>query len=151
MGGFTDMVESPLLVWLIILLIALGALYKSGLPSLANAGSQMTYREKIALRVAMAILLVYVAVILLLTVIPHAILLSATGSLYPSPFSRSIVPLIAFGISVISIVYGIMSGHLRGYVDILDALSYGISKWATLFVLYILLIQLVRSVCFVFA
>ena len=31
-GGFTDIVDSTLLVWLIILLIALGAFQKSGLP-----------------------------------------------------------------------------------------------------------------------
>jgi aminobenzoyl-glutamate transport protein len=150
-GGFTDMVASPLLVWLIILLMALGAFQKSGLPALREAGYQVTYREKTALRVAIIFLMAYIVVILLLTVIPHAILLSATGSLFPSPFSRSIVPLTAFGIMLVSVTYGVMSGRLRGLTDILDALSLGISKGAPLFALYILVIQLFRSVRFVFS
>lgn len=150
-GGFTTMVSSPLLVWLIILLMAFGAFQKSGLISLTDASYQMTYRDKIALRVAIVFLLAYIAVILLLTVIPHAILLSATGALFPSPFSRSIVPLTAFGIALVSIIYGIMSGRLRDIKDILDALSFGISKGAPVFVLYILIIQFVRSMLFVFS
>lgn len=150
-GGFTTMVSSPLLVWLIILLMAFGAFQKSGLISLTDASYQMTYRDKTALRVAIVFLLAYIAVILLLTVIPHAILLSATGALFPSPFSRSIVPLTAFGIALVSIIYGIMSGRLRDIKDILDALSFGISKGAPVFVLYILIIQFVRSMLFVFS
>lgn len=150
-GGFTTMVSSPLLVWLIILLMAFGAFQKSGLISLTDASYQMTYRDKTALRVAIVFLLAYIAVILLLTVIPHAILLSATGALFPSPFSRSIVPLTAFGIALVSIIYGMMSGRLRDIKDILDALSFGISKGAPVFVLYILIIQFVRSMLFVFS
>lgn len=150
-GGFTTMVSSPLLVWLIILLMAFGAFQKSGLISLTDASYQMTYRDKTALRVAIVFLLAYIVVILLLTVIPHAILLSATGALFPSPFSRSIVPLTAFGIALVSIIYGIMSGRLRDIKDILDALSFGISKGAQVFVLYILIIQFVRSMLFVFS
>lgn len=150
-GGFTTMVSSPLLVWLIILLMAFGAFQKSGLISFTDASYQMTYRDKTALRVAIVFLLAYIAVILLLTVIPHAILLSATGALFPSPFSRSIVPLTAFGIALVSIIYGIMSGRLRDIKDILDALSFGISKGAPVFVLYILIIQFVRSMLFVFS
>ena len=150
-GGFTTMVSSPLLVWLIILLMAFGAFQKSGLISLTDASYQMTYRDKTALRVAIVFLLAYIAVILLLTVIPHAILLSATGALFPSSFSRSIVPLTAFGIALVSIIYGIMSGRLRDIKDILDALSFGISKGAPVFVLYILIIQFVRSMLFVFS
>jgi len=150
-GGFTDIVDSTLLVWLIILLIALGAFQKSGLPSLIHSNNQITYREKTALRVSIALLVVYVAVILLLTAIPHAILLSATGSLFPSPFSRSIIPFTAFGISLVSVVYGMMSGRLIALTDVLDALSHGIGKGAPVFVLYILMIQFVRSMWFVFA
>ena len=150
-GGFTTMVSSPLLVWLIILLMAFGAFQKSGLISLTDASYQMTYRDKTALRVAIVFLLAYIVVILLLTVIPHAILLSATGALFPSPFSRSIVPLTAFGIALVSIIYGIMSGRLRDIKDILDALSFGISKGAPVFVLYILIIQFVRSMLFIFS
>ena len=150
-GGFTTMVSSPLLVWLIILLMAFGTFQKSGLISLTDASYQMTYRDKTALRVAIVFLLAYIVVILLLTVIPHAILLSATGALFPSPFSRSIVPLTAFGIALVSIIYGIMSGRLRDIKDILDALSFGISKGAPVFVLYILIIQFVRSMLFVFS
>ena len=110
---------------------------------------RMTYRERTALRVAVAILLVYIIVVLLLTVSPHAILLSVIGSLFPSPFSRSIVPLVSFAICLVSVAYGMMSGRLKTLSDILDSLSYGISKGAPIFIVYIMFIQFLRSILFV--
>ena len=68
-GGFTTMVSSPLLVWLIILLMAFGAFQKSGLISFTDASYQMTYRDKTALRVAIVFLLAYIVVILLLLLV----------------------------------------------------------------------------------
>ena len=82
---------------------------------------------------------------------PHAILLSATGSLWPSAFSRSLVPIITFGISLFAIVFGMMSGRLKTLSDILSALSSGLSHGAPLIVVAILLIQFLASLRFVFA
>ena len=151
-GQFTANVASPWLVWLLLILIALGALQKSGVPSLFTIHySLFTYRERIAIRVSCAFLILYIVIIALLTLPPHAILLSATGSLWPSAFSRSLVPIITFGISLFAIVFGMMSGRLKTLSDILTALSSGLSHGAPLIVVAILLIQFLASLRFVFA
>ena len=144
-GSFVGIMASPLLVWLLLSLIALGSLQKSGLLAM-----QQSYREKVALRSALLLLILYVAVILLLTVTPNAFLLSITGSLFPSAFSRSLVPIIAFGIVLMSISFGVMSGRINSLSAVLESLSSGISKGAELFVLYILIMQFYESLWFVF-
>ena len=144
-GSFVGIMASPLLVWLLLSLIALGSLKKSGLLAM-----QQSYREKVALRSALLLLILYVAVILLLTVTPNAFLLSITGSLFPSAFSRSLVPIIAFGIVLMSISFGVMSGRINSLSAVLEMLSFGISKGAEPFVLYILIMQFYESLWFVF-
>ena len=144
-GSFVGIMASPLLVWLLLSLIASGSLQKSGLLAM-----QQSYREKVALRSALLLLILYVAVILLLTVTPNAFLLSITGSLFPSAFSRSLVPIIAFGIVLMSISFGVMSGRINSLSAVLETLSFGISKGAELFVLYILIMQFYESLWFVF-
>ena len=151
-GDFAWMVASPLLVWIILLMIAIGAFLRSGLTSLWHEGRSrmMSYRDRTAFRVSLVLLVAYVIAILLLTVVPHAVLLSVSGSLFPSPFSRSIIPIVAFGIVLVSISFGMISGRMQSLSDVLEALSYGIQKYAPLLVLYIFCMQLYQSLCFVF-
>ena len=150
-GDFATVLASPLLVWLVLLLIAFGSLQKSGLTSLVPYRSSLiTYRDRIAIRVSLAFLIIYLIIISLLTLMPHAILLSASGQLFPSAFSRSLVPLVAFGVCLVSVTFGYVSGRFRSLSDVLCALSFGIEKGAPLFILYILLIQFYQSLRFVF-
>ena len=156
-GSFTEIVASPLLVWLLLGLCAWGCIQRSGLLSLFTSSpfhlftlSPLTYREKVALRVSLVFLVIYVVMIALLTLMPHAILLSATGSLFPSAFSRSLVPIIAFGLCLVSITFGLVSGHLRDIGDTFAALSSGIAQGAPLIILYLFLIQFYESLRFVF-
>ena len=149
-GSFTSMMASPLLVWLLLLLSALGCVQKSGVVALFGQVTRLTYRERIALRVAFIFLVIYVAIIALLTLMPHAILLSATGEFFPSAFSRSLVPIVVFGIILFSVSFAMVAGSLKGLGDILNALSFGIAKGAPLFIVLILLIQLWESIRFVF-
>jgi aminobenzoyl-glutamate transport protein len=133
-------------------MMAVGAFLRSGLTSLwhEDRSRMMSYRDRTAFRVSLVLLVVYIVAILLLTVVPHAVLLSASGSLFPSPFSRSIIPIVAFGLALVSIAFGMMSGRMPLLSDILDALSYGIRKYASLLVLYIFCIMLYQSLRFVF-
>ena len=147
-GYFSEMVASPLLVWLLLGLCAWGCLQCSGLLSVFR--HSLTYRDKVALRVSLVLLVIYVAIIALLTLAPHAILLSATGSLFPSAFTRSLVPIVCFGLCLVSLVFGLMSGRLRGLADILEALSSGISQGAPLIIVYLFAIQIYESLRFVF-
>lgn len=148
-GSFTDMVASPLLVWLLLGLCAWGAVRNSGILNTLHS-SLFTYRDKVALRVSLVFLVIYVVMIVLLTLMPHAILLSATGSLFPSAFSRSLVPIIAFGICLVSVTFGLVSGRLRGLDDILSTLSSGIAQGANIIIIYLLFIQFYESLRFVF-
>ena len=112
--------------------------------------SPLTYRDKVAMRVSLVFLVLYLIVIALLTLAPHAILLSATGSLFPSAFSRSLVPIVCFGLCLVSLVFGLISGRLHGLADILEALSTGIAQGASLIIIYLFAIQLYESLRFVF-
>lgn len=151
-GDFARMVASPLLTWLLLLMIAVGTFLRSGLSSLWHERRPriISYRDRTAFRVSLVLLVAYVAAILLLTVVPHAVLLSASGSLFPSPFSRSLIPFIAFGITLVSIAFGLISGRMQSLSDILAALTYGIQRFAPLLILYIFCIQLYQSLRFVF-
>lgn len=144
LGSFASMLATPWLVWLLLLSMAGGCLWRSGL-----AAKPHTYRDRTALRAALVLMAVYVAFVLVLTAAPHAILLSATGRLFPSPFSRALVPLVAFGIILVSSVYGRSSGRFSSFSDIVDSLSFGIAKAGPLFVAYVMLIQLYESLRFV--
>ena len=131
-GHFTTMVGSPWLACLVLLLVAFGCLQKSGLFSRPHT----SYRDRLALRVTVVFLIIYVGVVLLLTAIP--------------PFSHSIVPILSFGVILISVSFGMVSGRFETLSDVLDALSFGCRKGAPLFIFYILAIQLYESLKFVF-
>ena len=159
-GSWQTLFASPLLVWLILCLIAWGSLRKSGLirfftfspfhPFTFSPSHPFTFRDRLALRVSLVFLVIYLGILALLTLTPHAILLSATGHLFPSAFSRSLVPVIAFGVCLVSVTFGLVSGRLRSLADILDALSNGIARGASLIVIYLFAIQLFESFRFVF-
>ena len=149
-GGFSNIVASPLLAWLLLVLIACGSIQQSGVVSLFSQKGPKSFRDKLALRVACVFLAIYVLVICLLTLMPHAILLSAKGSLFPSAFSRSILPIVCFGITLFSVVYGMMSGHKKTGEDVIGILTYGIRQGSSLIIIYIFAIQLYASLRFVF-
>ena len=144
-GEFTYTLASPLLVWLLLALVALGCLQRSGLMSRGRG-----YRDRVALRVSFSFIIIYVVIICLLTLMPHAILLSVTGSMFPSAFSRALVPIICFGVGVLSISFGMVSGRLHTLTDILDALTFGLQQGAPLIILYIMFFQFYASLLFVF-
>ena len=132
------------------MLIAGGSLQQSGVVGFFTTKGEKSYRDKLAFRVACVFLALYVIVICLLTFTPHAILLSVKGSLFPSSFSRSILPIVCFGITLWAVAFGMMSGHKKSGEDILGILSYGIRQGAPLVIVYILAIQFYASLRFVF-
>lgn len=153
-GHFTENMATPLLIWIILLSIAYGAVKTSGITNaikiFLNKKERMPFRNKIALYLVAIELLLMIIVILLLTIPPHAILLSINGTLYPSSFSNSLIPTFAFAIIVVSVSYALMSGMYQGLPAILKALTYGISKASTYIFIYILAVQLYYSILFVF-
>lgn len=156
-GCFADSLATPLLVWLVVLAMAAGCLRRCGivgalrrLPVRRAVGGPLLYRERAALFAAALVAVVSVAVMALLTLTPRAVLLSATGNLFPSPFSSSLVPAAAFALCVVAVVYGTVSGRFKSTADVCESLFAGISSAAPLFLYYILLTQLYYSAVFVF-
>ena len=123
-GSFTANQLTPLLAWFITAAMAVGACVRSRLwaafctkmsgllhrRDCTDGRQGLHYRERIGLRLALAEFMVYVVIMLLLTVVPHAILLSVTGELFPSAFSSSLIPSLSFVLIVMSLSYGVASG-----------------------------------------
>ena len=146
-GGFTDMLGKPLLVWLLLLSMAWGCLRQSGLLQFFSKPLTL-HRRRQALVLMAVLLVVYVGVVLMLTLTPQAVLLSATGQLWPSPFSHALVPFVAFG--VLSVVYGLLSRRFLSVADVCQSLTAGIAAAAPLLLLYVLIMQLAGALRFVF-
>ncbi len=154
-GHFVDNLMTPFLVWGILLAIAYGSFVKGGLRDRLFYPERMydrhhSSRSKTALYIVCAELFFFVMVILLLTVVPHAVLLSVTGSLFPSYFSDSLIPILAFIVTVCSITYGTVAGILRSLKDVYSVLTTGIHIFAPLFPIYVLVAQLYASFIYVF-
>jgi len=144
MGHFADFLATPVLVWLLLCAMAWGCLTRSGLLQRPTS-----YRERRALMMSLLLLAVIVGVMLLLTVVPHAVLLSAVGGLWPSPFSASLVPVVAFSVMLVSAFYGIVAGRLENMPALYEAVLHGVRQWAPLLVFYVLLMQFCESLRFV--
>lgn len=151
-GTFTDNLASPLLIWLILLSIAFSGLRHSGL----LAAIRKLFQRKVpntqirfALLITSFVFLVQVVAMLWLTLTRHAILLSVTGHLFPSSFSKSIIPVIAFIISLCSVVYGVLSGRFRTVQQIGAGLTSGGALLMPILLFYILTMQLVASFIYV--
>ena len=144
-GHYADLLASPLLVYIVLLSMAWGSVARCGI---IGAGS--SYRERRAHIIAALYLLAYISVVLLMTLVPHAVLLSATGALWPSPFSASIVPVTAFGVLSAAVLYGTVAGTFQSLADIYESLLLGIRQSAPLLLFYVLLAQFYYSLRFVF-
>lgn len=147
-GRFASMLAAPQLVWLLLFAMTLGIFRRCGISGALRR--RRAYRERVALFFSVLVAAVLLSVVAVLALSPHALLLSATGSLFPSPFSASIVPSSAFIVISMSAVYGLTSGRFTGVADVCDSLFAGISWCAPVFLYYILLTQLCYSVVFVF-
>lgn len=145
-GSFTENMESPWLVGLLLICIAWGTLQTSGLLHF----DRTIYRHRNALRLVLIELVLFVAVILLLTVVPYAILLNVMGGIEASSFSRSILPYICFAVIVMSLSFGAVSNRLQGIEAMGESVSEGIRMAAPYFVIYILANQLYSSIEYLF-
>lgn len=149
LGNFTNNVASNILVWIILIGLSWGSIRASNILQVFKRSHTLSYREHLGFRVVLIEIMIWVIVIVLLSFIPHAAMLSITGQLFPSSFSKSIVPLIAFIALFSSITYGLIIGRLRKGNLIIEALSNGIKQIAPYIIIYIILVQLIYSIKFV--
>ena len=144
LGHFSDMLGTPILLCLLLLLMAYGSLKGCGILHFKSS-----YRHSRALIITFMLAVFYVGAIVLLVMMPHAVLLSATGSLWPSPFSAAIVPLLAFGVTLLSAVYGYVADSYRTMSDVYQSLIDGIREGAPWLLFYVLSGQIYYSLKFI--
>ncbi len=163
-GSFTANQLTPLLAWFITAAMAVGACVRSRLWAAfctkmsgllhrrdSTDGRQgLHYRERIGLRLALAEFMVYVVIMLLLTVVPHAILLSVTGELFPSAFSSNLIPSLSFVLIVMSLSYGVASGTVDSVARMHRVLVGGLEAGARIVPAYVIGVQLYMSLLYVF-
>lgn len=163
-GSFTANQLTPLLAWFITAVMAVGACVRSRLWAAfctkmsgllhrrdSTDGRQgLHYRERIGLRLALAEFMVYVVIMLLLTIVPHAILLSVTGELFPSAFSSSLIPSLSFVLIVMSLSYGVASGTVDSVARMHRVLVGGLEAGARIVPAYVIGVQLYMSLLYVF-
>ena len=146
LGHSVDVLCRPLLVWLLMGAMTWGCLSRSRLLT----ADEKDIRRKAGLRVAALLLLLCVGGILLLTALPHAVLLSATGTLWLSPFSRALVPMLCFTVTLCAIGYGLVVRSFTSVTDIVQALVAGLADAASLLLVYLIAIPFYASLCYVF-
>lgn len=154
---FTGNLETDILMWILLFLMAYGALKRSGLLGLVRqlcfgGGkiSMLSYRQRMGLRTVFFELFIFIVVSLLLTMFPQAILLSVTGELFPSSFSDSVLPSISFAFILIAFSYGFIAGAFRNLNDAYAALSVGLLPFVRFFPIYLLIVELINSVLYIF-
>lgn len=154
-GSFVDNEASPVLVWLILLGLAFGSLRSSGLSLalrhvLIRQGHPLTSLQKFALRSSLALFLLELGAVAVLTLPPHAVLLSVSGDLFPSCFSVAIIPIVAFVFVTVSIFYGLLANHYHSFADIGRGVCSEHRLLVALLLLYVVASQLINSLICVF-
>lgn len=153
LGSFTESLATPFLVWMVVCALAYGVLSESGLLIVLRRVRdvhRLQYRERTGLVIVLIEVVITLLATFLLTCMPHALLLNPMGHLYPSAFSASLVPGVAFLMLVCSLTYGSVSGRFASVVEAYRAMTNGLARLAPLFPLYVLFMQVWASVRFVF-
>ena len=148
LGTYSSFLASAPTSWMVIIGVTWGVMSESGMIRCV-ADKHRKYRERLALYSAIVLFSLYVIAVALLSVVPHAVLLSADGNLFPSPFSRSIIPLSGFGLFLSSAIFGIISGNTPRPSDVVLAMLSGITSVAPILVIWLFLSQFVMSLRFV--
>ncbi|WP_278526354.1 AbgT family transporter [Segatella salivae] len=145
-GQFSSNIATPLTAWLIVAVIAYGCLSSCGILELKHP---LDFRQRVAIRFVVFEIVVFVAIILLLTLMPHAVLLSIDGDICSGSLANSIIPYLSLVVCVASITYAYLSGRCNTKAELFDMLCEGNRQLSPLFIIYVLLTQLVYSVLYV--
>lgn len=149
-GSIGDNLAGRGLVWLLLGSMAFGSVKFCGILDVPRKWKAMSFWDRFGLMVALAELLVIVVLTLLLTVLPHAVLLGVTGNLYPSSFSKSLFFIVCLSVCFISVSFGVVSSRLRSLEEVCDCLVAGIAYTLPLWLIYVLAIELYASLQFIF-
>lgn len=153
-GHFTESLNTTFFVDAMLLVIGGGTVIASGLSSALHdilSRKRLRYLDRVGLWVVLVELVVFLVVVILLTLVPHAILLSVTGHLFPSSFSNSLIPIISFILLVCSLSFGIISNRFNSIEQVYESIIYGLKRFAWVVPIYVFAMELYSSIIFVFA
>lgn len=150
-GSFVNNVTTPPLAWIIVSAMAYGAINGSAILKTWRKGREAwTYRQTFAFRIVLVEMIAFVIFIALVAFVPHAPLLSATGSLQHSSFLHSIIPVTAAAMTLAAATFGLLTATLRTVVDVVKAMVDGVAHAAIIIILYIFAAELYASFFYVF-
>ena len=149
-GSFVGNVASPLLVWILVLAMAFSVMADTRLLHDIRHLAALPYRPRFALQFVAFELILFIVVVVISALVPHAPLLSVTGQLFPSSFSRSLIPMIAFCVILMSVTYGLLSGKMKSWDEAFLSITRGVSRVAPLILVYIVAAELFCSLMYVF-
>lgn len=117
------------------LLLMAGAMERSGLAGavrgiMKHGMMVLTYRQRKAFWISLTFLVYYCAVLVFLLVGPYDILCSVTGRIFPSPYVSGFLQSVPAGFILMSLLYGVVSYHLRGLHECLSVFYWGLRRYA---------------------
>lgn len=149
-GTFVNNISSKVLVWIIMVGMLLGVASKSHLCDAVMSYKRLSDYERMALFVVAWEMAVIIVVTILLAFIPHAVLLSAVGTLLPSSFSASIVPTVVISVEFLSITYGSVTGTFKSVGDVFSAMIHGVTFISPFIVVYMFAAEFYWSLVWAF-
>lgn len=148
-GTFVENLLSPMLVWMLMAAMTTGLVRKSCLHKAVLSYRQLSGFEQRALWVVLFEIVFLTIVVAVLTLSPHAVLLSAIGKLFPSSFSVFVVPLICLALGISALSYGNITGSIASVEDVVDSLSAGLGMLAPWLVVYMVAAELWHSLIWI--
>ena len=156
-GEFVANLKTDFLIWMLLFFTTAGVFKSSGLYTLISSLlhhrhplQHLRYRERVAIRTVLVEFILYIACFILLTCLPQPVLLSVTGSFFPSALTEGLVPSICFIFAVTSVSYGAACGIFKNLQDIYNAFANGFGLFGKFFPFYLIIVELVKSVAFIF-
>lgn len=162
-GDFSRMLSTPVLFNILIVGMAVGVIRESHIltvmlhylrsrrraDAITPGITQKGYSELIALQLSIATALVMVVVIILLSCLPHAILLSATGTVLNSSLFSGLIPMLCFVAISSATLFGYASRHFQGFLAVFRAMEHGVTLSAPFILFYIFALQLYILIMYV--
>lgn len=116
----TERAASELLIYAILFLMAMGSVIRSRM---------LVLRDTDGLVAAIVVAVISNLLLLFSALMPSSPLLGVTGKVFPSPWSHGLFQSLCIEIIIVSFVFGIVSGSLRSWREVLDLITYGIARW----------------------
>lgn len=151
----SNVLKEPL-VYLVSFLMAFGAYKRSGLQTAlwrlftGLRGVPLSFRQKRALWFVLLLTVLFVSLMLLLVFSPQGILVSVTGRIFPSPFSRGMVPACMVAVVLISVTYGVVGNTLRTFHEVMQSVYCGLGEYAGWVLVYMLGAQFYACLMYIF-